>query len=210
MSDESLCYGVPKPKFPPSYYATHNITPSPGNDWICRTSGWEWQQTAEEKVETAVAEKKSEDKPYTRATRDMYSRIVVDGVRYHVYTDSEGRDYFQRGDDLCYLLTTWWKTYEARQHGEKMIKKCVPWKTSDVGVFETGRVWDPVKGEEVEHKPGIKLPDAPKLPKIPDPGDWIKSLQIIAVVVMLFIIAIVYIIFVKGKGASGVTVGGVG
>ena len=124
MSDEALCYGVLKPKFPPSYYTTHNIIPSPGNDWVCRVSGWEWQQTVEEKIASAVVEKELEDKPYTSVTREMYSSIVYNGVKYEVYTDSKG-DYITVNSERCYLLSTWWVTYEGRRHGEKFIKKCV-------------------------------------------------------------------------------------
>lgn len=143
MSDESLCYGTPKPKFPPSYYTTHNITPSRGNDWVCRTSGWEWQQTAEEKVASAVVEKKLEDLPYSEIEREMYGSIVVDKEKYLVHIDSMGRDFIYRGNELCYLNKSWWTTRVKRSKGETQIKECKVWKTSGVGVFGGGDKWEP-------------------------------------------------------------------
>ena len=66
--------------------------------------------------------------------------------------------------------------------------------------------------------PNFRLPDwhmpdisFPEMPKVGDSiGGFKRSLQTTAVIVMIFFALLIYIIFVKGKGASGVTVGQVG
>ena len=54
-----------KPTTPPRYFADHNITPTPGHDWICRVDGWIWTMDAAEKVQVERAERESDIAPYT-------------------------------------------------------------------------------------------------------------------------------------------------
>ena len=54
-----------KPTTPPRYFADHNITPTPGHDWICRVDGWVWTMDAAEKVQVDKAIAESDAAPFT-------------------------------------------------------------------------------------------------------------------------------------------------
>ena len=72
-----------------------------------------------------------------------------------------------------------------------------------------------MKLEEAEEAVKVPIPDVSniKIPKIPLPdigGDIKKSAQVTGLVVMGFVALLVYLTFVRGRGASGVTVAQVG
>ena len=205
------CNENEKPEQPPYFYLSHGIAPTPGNDWKCVNGGWEWRQTDEEIGQSSAVEADLEERPYTPTERDMYSTIVYNGKKKHVYTDSQSRDYFIEGNEMFFLLTSWWQTYEGRQHGEWFIKKRTAWKTSPVGVYGDGMVWDSEEGELVKkgiNWPSFKIPDFStlKMPAFENPfklGTGLKAGLTLLLVVLVGIACLVALGYSGLGGAAG-------
>lgn len=180
------CKNEDKPKDIPYYYRSHNITPSPGNDWVCVNGEWIWTVRGIESVQVNIEEKKADNAPYTEPTRDMYGSITYRGKQRIVWCDSVYGDYIAVDGVHYQLRTYWWKSHYNRTHGEAMISKVIPRKSMDK-----------VMNEKRWGLPGLPSLDV-KMPSIGLAGKGVIGLIAIVIVIFLALIALGY----SGLGGS--------
>jgi hypothetical protein len=185
-----------KPKEAPYYYRARGIKPSPENRWLCENGVWVWRMSTYEKAQEPEASKKFEGTFIECKNPAGFHKI--EGDYRQVCKDLRG--YYYIKDFGRYNLSASW-VYDniTKPKLEESIRAVMPEKDPLASWLQ-----DPVTGK---WKGGdIKKPVLPQFKM----GGIKRSLQTTAIVVMIFFALLIYIVFVKGKGASGVTVGQVG
>ena len=192
-----------KPEGIPYFYQNRGIAPTPGNDWVCDNGVWVWRASSQEKAQEPEASEKFEAQFID--CKNPQGLHKIQGEYRQVCKDWRGYYYVENFQK--YNLSLGW-VYEniTKANAEAILPKQDPL---------TSVLKDPTTGKWAGGDVGAKIRApfdkiATKLENISAGGGIMRAFQLSAIVLMLFVALIIYIIFVRGKGASGVTVGQVG
>ena len=177
-----------KPEGIPYYYQSREITPTPGNDWVCDNGVWVWRASSQEKAQEPEASRKFEETFID--CKNPQGHYKIEGEYRQVCRDLMG--YYYITDFQRYNLSLGWVHDNIIK---KKVKEALP-KEDPL----TEMLYDPGTGKWVggDISKKIRVPFdkiEAKLGNITSPGAGLKAmvgLVGVVILVLLFLVALGY------------------